>query len=236
MKKYKAILFDMDGTLVPMDMNQFTSGYFKELWKKLAHLGFEPKELESAIWTGTGAMVKNDGSRPNKEAFWETFEKITGKKAVDVDPLCIDFYSNEFKEAKQFTLENPLAKEAVRLAHEKAEHVILATNPIFPMVGQITRMSWVGLTPDDFEFVTSYETSTSCKPNPQYFLDVCAKAGVDPKDCLMVGNDENEDMYAASQTGMDTYLVTDTAIPSKEHPYSGPKGNFKELIEFFLTM
>ena len=36
---YKAILFDMDGTLVPMDNDVFTKGYFKELAKKLSDMG-----------------------------------------------------------------------------------------------------------------------------------------------------------------------------------------------------
>lgn len=236
MGKYEAILFDMDGTLIPMDMEEFTNGYFKELGKKLSAFNFDQKELVAAIWTGTKAMVKNDGSRTNRDAFWETFEKITGRPAKDVDPYCLSFYANEFKTANVFTKPNPLAKEAIRVAHEKCNKVVLATNPIFPLAGQVTRLGWIDLKPEDFMFVTSYETSVNCKPNPAYFEAVAKQAGVLPSQCLMIGNDENEDMYAASLTGMDCYLVTDTMIESREHPWNGPKGTFEEMIEMLRAL
>ena len=61
--KYKAILFDLDGTLLPMDNNVFVKGYFKELAKKLSPIGLEPDKLIETVWAGTKAMVKNDGLR-----------------------------------------------------------------------------------------------------------------------------------------------------------------------------
>ena len=234
--KYKAILFDMDGTLIPMDMKVFTDGYFMDLGKKLEKYGIGQEKLVSAIWAGTGAMVKNDGSRLNREAFWETFEALTGKKASEVDAECIDFYGNEFKKAKRFTQDNPLAVEAVKAARSKAEKVILATNPLFPMVGQETRLSWVNLKTTDFDFVTAYETDRFCKPNPMYFTDLCKRMEIKPEECLMIGNDENEDMYAASSVGMDCYLVTDTMIKSEKHPWTGKKGTFKEMVEMLKNL
>ena len=232
MKKYEAVLFDMDGTLVPMDQDAFTKGYFKMLAKKLMHHGIAPDALVAAIWDGTGCMVKNDGSKKNEEVFWDRFEKTTGKKREDINPDCLDFYGNEFRASKQFTGENPYAVEAVETARKVADHVVLATNPLFPMVGQVTRMGFVGLKPEDFDLVTSYETDSFCKPNPRYFLSVCERVGVKPENCLLVGNDEYEDMYAGSKAGLNCYLITDTAIPSKEHPWEGMKGSFKDLIEF----
>lgn len=236
MSKYKAILFDMDGTLVPMDLHEFTKGYFVDLGRKLAPFNIDQKKLVDAIWTGTAAMVKNNGPKSNRDVFWDTFGPLTGTNSEEVDPCCLDFYSNEFKTAKRFTKDNPLAKEAVKIAHEKAEKVILATNPIFPMVGQETRLEWVGLTPADFDFVTSYENSVNCKPNPAYFASVCKQAGVEPCECLMIGNDEREDMYAASLLGIDCYLVTDTMISCPEHPWNGPCGTFAELIEMLRSL
>lgn len=229
--KYKAILFDMDGTLLPLDMDTFTKGYFKGLSAKLAKYGIKPKALIDAVWAGTAAMVKNDGSCTNEEAFWRTFEKITGLSMDEVNGDCLDFYGNEFDAAKQFTGENPLAVEAVRVAHEKAPIVALATNPLFPLVGQKTRMNWVGLCPEDFDLVTSYESDCYCKPNPKYFLSVCERLGVEPSECLLIGNDEGEDMYAGSVAGLDCYLVIDCRIEDSKHPWSGKSGTFAEMVE-----
>ena len=63
------ILFDLDGTLLPMDNDIFTKGYFKGLAAELIPFGYDAKPLVDAVWHGTAAMVKNDGSRPNCEAF-----------------------------------------------------------------------------------------------------------------------------------------------------------------------
>lgn len=236
MSKYKAILFDMDGTLLPMDMDEFTKGYFHFLAKKLSGFGIESDKLIAAVWEGVSAMVINDGSVTNDKAFWTRFEKITGVSEEIIGDACLEFYSNEFHEAKIFTQDNPLAREAVRIAHEKAPIVALATNPLFPMCGQVTRMSWIGLTPEDFDIVTSYESDSYCKPNPKYFLSVCDRLGVTPDECLMVGNDEYEDMYTASSVGMDCYLITDTSIKSEKHPWDGNSGSFKEFIEMLSEL
>ena len=61
------VLFDLDGTLLPMDQDVFTTGYFKSLCKKVAPLGYEPEKLVKAIWAGMAAMVKNDGSETNEK-------------------------------------------------------------------------------------------------------------------------------------------------------------------------
>lgn len=235
-EKYKAILFDMDGTLLPMDMEAFTIGYFEDLWKKLIPFGFELKEFSSLIWAGTKEMAKNDGSRTNEETFWTFFDSRSDIKKSDINSHCLDYYTHEFNEAIRFTKENPLAVRAVELAHKKAEKVILATNPFFPMCGQHTRLKWVGLSPKDFDYISAYEDSHYCKPNPNYFLEVCERNNLDPKDCLMVGNDETEDMYTAARVGMDGYLVTDTVIRREEHPWSGKSGTFAELVKFLETL
>ena len=57
--KIKYVLFDLDGTLLPMDQDAFMKAYFGGLCKKLAPYGYNPDELISAIWQGTKMMVKN---------------------------------------------------------------------------------------------------------------------------------------------------------------------------------
>lgn len=240
MSNIKAVLFDLDGTLLPMDQEAFTHAYFKELAGAVAPLGIEPKKLVDTVWAGTAAMVKNDGRQTNKEAFWQTFARLSGADISRFEPACDHFYSNEFHRARTETRENPLAVEAVQLARQNGDgaprKVILASNPLFPLVGHATRLSWVGLKPADFDLVTSYESDRFCKPNPNYYTDICARLGLAPGECLMIGNDEEEDMYAASSIGMNAWLVTDCLLPSKAHPWQGPKGSFTQLIEYLKDL
>jgi len=230
--RYQAILFDMDGTLVPMDQDLFVKVYMKELCGALCPLGVEPQLLVQTVWDGVRAMVKNDGSRTGEEVFWQVFAHKTQQPAERFQPTCNEFYRTRFHNARPATGPNPLAREAVALAHRLAPHVALATNPLFPIDGQITRMSWVGLSPADFDLVTSYESDRFCKPNPAYYAEVCRRLGVEPAACLMIGNDDEEDGWAASSLGMDVYLVTDCRIPSKARPWQGRMGSFTELMDW----
>lgn len=224
------ILFDLDGTLLPMDQEAFTTGYFKLLAKKLALYGYEPKSLVDAIWAGTAAMVKNDGSCTNEQAFWKRFAAIYGEEKCQSDQgLFEDFYANEFNAARDICGFNPASVETVHKLKECGYRVALATNPIFPHVATENRIRWAGLVPEDFEIYTTYEASTFCKPNPAYYLEVARTLGVKPEECLMVGNDATEDM-AAREVGMDVFLLTDCLINAKNRDLNAyPRGDFAAL-------
>ena len=93
---YQAILFDLDGTLLPMDLDQFTEGYFHLLAQTAAPYGYREETLVPALWKGVGAMVKNQGNRSNCEAFWETFAQVLGPQVYDHIPIFDAFYATEF--------------------------------------------------------------------------------------------------------------------------------------------
>ena len=227
----QAILFDLDGTLLPMDIDIFTKGYFGLLTKKAAPYGYTPQALVDGIWTATKAMVQNDGTMSNSDRFWEAFAARFGQRVYDDIPLFDAFYTHEFKEAVCYTQPAPQkAQSAVELAHAAADKVILATNPIFPLVGVETRLTWLGLHITDFDHITSYENSRFCKPNPLYYEALLNEYGLCAKDCLMVGNDVQEDIEPASAIGLQTYLLTDCMINRANAAVCGMAGTFDELL------
>lgn len=228
----KAVLFDLDGTLLPMDQDEFVKKYFGMLAAKMAGHGYEPKELIEVIWAGTKAMVKNDGSRSNEDAFWDSFTAHYGEKVREDIPLFDEFYQKEFDSVKESCGYNPKAAEAVAKIKSMGYRVALATNPIFPEIATRSRMRWAGLKAEEFEFFTTYEKSIHCKPNPEYYKDVAARLNVRPEECLMVGNDVTEDMVAET-LGMKVFLLTDCLINKEEKDISVyPNGGFEELLAY----
>ena len=234
--KYKAILFDMDGTLLPMDADTFTKGYFKTLYLRVAKYGIDAKDFAAAMWEGVAAMVKNDGSMTNEERFWKVFPEIMGERALADMPLFEDFYANEFNNAKSVCGFNPKAAETVTLCKSLGLRTVLATSPLFPAVATRARAGWAGLSFEDFELVTTYENSTTCKPNPAYYLEVCRKCGMEPTECLMVGNDAIEDMIAET-VGMKVFLLTDCLQNKKNVDISRyPQGDFDALKDYIKSL
>ena len=228
----KTVLFDLDGTLLPMDQELFVKAYFGGLAKRLAPYGYEPKALIDCIWAGTAAMVKNDGSRLNEAAFWDKFTALYGEKARADIPHFDAFYREDFDGVAASCGHTPAAREVIDLLHAGGIRTVLATNPIFPAIATEKRMRWAGLTPEDFELYTTYENSSHCKPNPEYYRDILAAIGENAENCLMVGNDVGEDMIAES-LGMKVFLLSDCIINKHNADISRyPHGGFDELKAF----
>lgn len=232
----KAIFFDLDGTLLPMDQDEFVNAYFGLLAKKLAPYGYDPKALIKGIWAGTEAMVRNDGRDTNETAFWQTFCGIFGEKAREDEPVFDAFYRQEFQQVQPVCGCTPRAKETVDALKEMGYPLVLATNPIFPAVATQSRIRWAGLELTDFTFVTTYENSSYCKPNPAYYQEILDKLGYRPEECLMIGNDATEDL-AAAKLGMQVFLLTDCLINKENKDISGyPHGSFDALMDYIRTL
>lgn len=234
--KITTVLFDLDGTLLPMDQDEFTRGYFGLLTKKLAPAGYDPGKIIDAVWAGTAAMVRNDGSRTNEAAFWQEFARLFGRGALADRPLFDEFYRKEFQAANAFCGRNSQAAEAVRAMQRAGCRVALATNPIFPEAGTHARIRWAGLEPDDFELCTTYENSHWCKPDPNYYREILDTLRLPAQECLMVGNDATEDL-AALEAGIQVFLLTDCLINREGKDLSPyPHGGFEDLMDFWTKL
>jgi len=211
------ILFDLDGTLARFNQDDFIRLYFKELSKVFISLGLDAEKACKGVWAGTKAMVLNDGSVLNIVRFWDAFAEfmgIQGEQLKAVEAACDSFYTNEFNIIKSIVKQSDIPKRIVRTMIQKGYFVVLATNPLFPPCAVDSRLGWIGLNRDEFKFITHYENSTYCKPNPKYYHEVLSKieqmghVGQSPAQCLMVGNHPAEDMCAAA-LGMEVFLITD---------------------------
>ena len=216
----KTIMFDLDGTLVPFMQDDFIRAYFKALVARISPMGYDGEKIIAALWKGTGAMLKNDGTYTNRQVFWECFSQELGTGVLSLEGILDDFYLREF-DSVSTTLKETVDRAAlIRSLREKGYGLVLATNPVFPAVAVQTRLKWIGLRPEDFDYVTTYENSRHSKPNPAYYRDILTHISRRPEECLMIGNNPVDDM-AALQTEMEAYLVTDYLENSSNLPIDG---------------
>lgn len=232
----RAILFDLDGTLLPMQQDEFTSAYFDALSKKLAPYGYEPQRLIGGVWQGTKAMIKNNGTQTNEQIFWKEFAELFSDKVYDDMDKFNAFYETDFDNLKSYCGFNEQANKIVQELKEKGFTLVLASNPVFPMTAQKKRMLWAGINPDDFALITSYENSSYCKPNPLYFKEIAEKIGVKPSECLVVGNDTTEDA-AATLMGADFFLLTNCLLNKERKDISKyPRGSYMQLLNYIENL
>lgn len=232
------ILFDLDGTLLPMNQDEFVTFYMPLLAKKYISEGisFDPKAFIASVWKGYGAMVNNDGSCTNREAFWQYMDELLPTDSENSERNALDFYANEFNQAIAVTQPNSLSDKVVKKAKEKGICTYLATNPVFPKVATMNRIKWAGLDAEDFELITTYEDNCYCKPNVDYYRTILEQFHLRPEECLMVGNDVEEDL-AIRKLGVKTFLVTDTKENKKDLPIeSDYQGSMEELFAFVESL
>ena len=232
----KMVLFDLDGTLLPMDQEVFIKAYFGGIVKRLVNYGYEPDKLIKGIWEGTMNMVKNDGSKTNEEVFWNRFCELFGDKARLDEPHFEEFYINDFDKIQGACGFDPNSRVVIDEIKKLGLRTVLATNPIFPRIATQKRINWAGLTTDDFEVYTTYENSSYCKPNLEYYISIINKLGVKPEECLMVGNDVIEDMVTEN-LGMKVFLVTNCLINKNNIDINKyPNGNLMDLLDYIKTL
>ena len=227
----KAVLFDLDGTLLPLDQDYFIKTYFGLLAGAVAPEGYEPRELVATLLEAVEAMTVNDGTKTNEEAFWETFcirypNGRASEQAFD------KFYKNEFQQVRAVCGRDERANAIVKNLKIRGFKVALATSPLFPQIATDSRIEWAGLDKKDFDLVTTFEECRYSKPNPEYYKKVAQDLGVEPQECVMVGTDVGDDMVAET-LGMKVFLLTDRLINRKNEDISRyEQGSFDELGKF----
>lgn len=230
--KIKAVFFDLDGTLLPMDQDTFIKAYLGGLVQLLAPLGYDPKAIAGALWASTGAMIRNDGTKSNEEVFWQSFCQILGEAVRGEEDRLDEFYKTDFQKIKDVCGFSPASGRIIDRLHKAGVTTVLATSPLFPRVATESRIRWAGLEPCDFVLVTTYENSRYCKPNPKYYTELLSQMELMPEECVMIGNDVGDDMVAAD-LGMRVFLLTDCLINKGERDISCfRQGGFDELEEF----
>lgn len=235
MKNINTILFDLDGTLLPMDVDVFTNSYMHEVEKHFAK-DTDPKRLIKYIWHSTKAMVENTGLKTNETVFRKNFHDISENNLLGINDKFEEFYDTKFSKLKSSTYKDENMIKSVYKLKEMGYDVVVATNPLFPEKAIHQRVEWAGFNISDFIYISSFEKNHYCKPQIEYYKEILSTIDKTPSECMMVGNDMKEDLVAGN-LGLKTWLVTNCLIEDKEKSFKPDyRGTSEEFFEFIKRM
>lgn len=226
----KACLFDLDGTLLPMDTYQFVEKYMRLLSSKMSHF-LPPEQFTRSLWKATLTMMRNrDHTKTNQEVFEASFVAETGIPWSQIADDVNRFYEQDFPTLRKYVGFQPLARAAVETALEQGYQVAIATNPVFPKVAVLERLRWAGIDDLPFSLVTVYEETYFCKPHLEYYQGIAKQIGISPQECVMIGNDMQEDMVS-TKLGMRTFLLQSHRIDRGNPTYPvDQEGELEDLL------
>ena len=204
----KAILFDLDNTLILFNEARFYQGYFRQIEKLFTDIMPADQFVERLVGA-TRALVQNNGEMTYAEYFITAFAQDHKDRRGELWNRFLYFYETEYDNLDaNFTLPDHLYETMDEIVQTGLK-MVLASNPIFPFDVQMKRLAWAKLDHLPFDLVTHIENMSFCKPRIEYYLEISQKIGEPPETCMMVGNDPVNDMVAA-HTGMKTYWSDDS--------------------------
>lgn len=231
LKNIKAILFDLDGTLINVDLKRFIPDYMKLLSSKVKHI-IRPSKFISLLMEASNQIDQNDGTITNEQVFEEIFFPLNGHSREEIDPFFDDFYKNDFIKLKIHTEIKQKARSVVSKAFEKGYDVVIATTPIIPLTAIQQRLDWANVGDFDYKLITSIENMRANKPHQYYYQQIFDFLKCPPEACLMVGDEEKD--IKASIFGCKTYLVpsinTNLDIYSPQPTYQGTLEDLLNLL------
>jgi len=234
MTKIEYLLFDLDGTLLHFDMQQFTGRYLEMIGDHFPEVR-PAQRIPALILQGTNLMLQNQDSRLNVDVFLDFFSGQVNLAREVVWDRFIKFYQSDFKSLVELTRPDAQARSLLEKAIDRGYRLVLATQPVFPLLAVRQRLTWAKIDDIPFDLITHIENMHACKPSPLYFKEIMTLLRAVPEQCLMIGNELQTDM-ASRQVGIKSFLLSDSGeyIRRKEVDYSGKIKDLARLLDLPL--
>ena len=229
----RAVLFDLDDTLLGNETDPFVKRYFA-LLSQYAEPKMPSDQFVATLLRASREMIYNDDlSRSNHDVFWQTFTEYSGTDAQEMQDFVVGFYENIFPKMQNLTERREVALPLVEYCFAQNWKVVVATNPMFPRMAIEERLRWAGVpvSEQNYDLVTTLENMHSTKPNVSYYEEILHRVGIEPETAVMVGDDWKNDIEPASQLGIRTYWITPNGDPAPDHTLIAGSGT---LDDFFV--
>lgn len=216
--KYKAVIFDLFGTLV----DNFNTSEYLQVLKEMSDVLHAPAEGFSKLWRDS-FYQRTDGTHQTHE---ESIMLICRELKVP----CTE---TQLKKASQIRLDYslrtlvprpdviPTIKKLKAMGYKVG--LISDCSPETPIV-------WPKTLLDGIFDVTLFSCQVLLKkPDPRIYLLACERLGVKPEECLYIGDGSSTELTGALKVGMHPVMIrdpkenADTHFIDREENWAGSK-------------
>lgn len=199
------LLIDLDDTLLETNLETFVPTYYEALSRYLSDVA-PAADLISALQAGVGRMMGNlDPSRTLQEVFEAEFYPRLGLEAAPLREKIMKFYREVYPSLGRITRRREGARELVDWARAAGHEMVIATDPLFPMIATAERVRWAGFDPAEFALISAFGSFHFTKSHPAYYAEVLGRLGWPDRPVLMVGDDRQRDLISADGLGLSTF-------------------------------
>jgi FMN phosphatase YigB (HAD superfamily) len=232
LQNVRAVLFDLDGTLLQVEMHEFVPAYLRGLAACFDDLAGRGSFVETVLTSTQALLEREEGPQTNEELFLAALHRRLGIPPSIFTQRLEHFCRNGLQRLAPLVHPLPLARRILESCLARGLEVALATNPVFPRPVVEARLKWAKLIDFPFRLITCTDNCHFCKPHPGYFREVLARLGLAPHEVVMVGNDTERDL-GARQSGIAAFLV-DTCLADRLNGYftADFRGDHAALLRF----
>jgi HAD superfamily hydrolase (TIGR01549 family) len=227
----KAVLLDLDNTLLRNPSKRFTVEYFRLLDLYFANLWDVDRISQSII--ASVVQMGRDIEHSNMTAMLRPMAEAAQRTTDEVQRAFADFLTAVYPQLRNCVEPVPHAAQLVQTLQHQGYAVAIATNPVYPAEAIRQRLIWAKLPSrfEDYAFVSHAENTHFIKPDAAYYAEIIARIGVEPDETVMIGDSLENDIEPAASIGIHTYHVTDESL----HEFNGQLKEFETLQPAILT-
>ena len=215
---YRNIIFDLYGTLVDIHTDEYSIDFWRKAVQVYAMGGasFSPGELRTSYAKYVKRALRLEHIKHLSYKYididlLDVFRKLYKEKGIEADHALLRETACRFREAstEYIRLYDGVIEllEGLRAA-DKRIYLLSNAQESFTM----PELEKLGLL-QYFDGMLISSDERVCKPQKQFFELLLERYDLDPKECLMVGNDKTSDMLGAESAGIDGLYIHQDISP-----------------------